>query len=95
MVNTTAAVVRIRTLHVKLEKVLVETQEINVVSKIETQKSELERRELIKTALRTQQQENNKEKRKLKEICKDYNDVFYVPGETLICTDAVLHYIPT
>ena len=36
---------------------------------------------------------NSEEKTSLKEICFDYQDVFFLPGDRLSCTSAVKHTI--
>jgi len=36
----------------------------------------------------------NEEKRSLLELCFDYQDVFYLPGDRLSSTNAVKHTIP-
>lgn len=38
---------------------------------------------------------NDNERKSIIEICNNYNDIFYLPGDTLTATDAVEHSIPT
>ena len=77
----------------KVEKERINPREVNALEGYQAG-SELEREKLLLESLRLEHL-NREEKKELINILEKYQDVFYLPGDTLSCTNAIEHAIPT
>lgn len=68
-------------------------EQINVIKNTAFNNNNSERIELLKSQLRLEHL-NKEELESLLNICNEYNDVFYLPGDKLPGTDAFVHKIP-
>lgn len=97
ILNTTEKYVEIENIKINLESVSTESEtnvtQILQTSSINTNYSSNRLKE-ISNSLRTSHL-NKEEKESLVKICNHFNHIFYIKGDQLTSTSAVIHEIPT
>lgn len=95
--NTTDKEVKVNKLIVKLEPVSNELQEANEIINVNKIKSEEickgNRLDKLNETLRIDHL-NKEEKESLLELCREYNHIFHLEGDSLTSTNTVMHEIP-